>query len=117
MWSDTWSDEYAWSSVKFTPGVCRLRLPVPDSNSKNFPEQQALLLPSEEATPVALAATTLLCHLNQTGNDLLASDWTHCAEALPGEGRVVLAVGGGSRGRLLGRQPPRPLVALGCRKS
>lgn len=92
MWDDTWYDKYDWSGTKLIPGVYRVRLPIPDSNSKNFAEQQKLLISGEEVAPVALAATALLCHLKQAGKDLLDDDWTRCAEALPGERRVALTV-------------------------
>ncbi len=94
LWDDAWYDQYDWSSVKLTPGVYRVRMPIPDSNSKNFAEQQKLLLSGEEVTPVALAATVLLCHLKQTGKDLLEDDWTRCAEPLPDGFRVGLLVAG-----------------------
>ncbi len=85
-----WYYKYPWSRAKLVPGVYRVRMPVPESNCKNFAGQKKLLLPGEEVTPVALAATVLLCHLKQTGKDLLENDWTHCAEALPDGYRVAL---------------------------
>jgi len=97
MWDQGWYKEYPFSREKLTPGVYRVRLPIPDSNRKNYNEQRKLLLSGEEVTPVALATVALLCHLKQSGKDLLDNDWTRCAEALPDEDRVVLTV---RRGRV-----------------
>lgn len=98
MWDQDWYNEYPFPREKLTPGVYRVRLPIPDSNRKTFAEQQKLLLSGEEVAPVALVAATLLCHLKQAGNDLLNDDWTRCSETLPDEDRVVLLV---SEGRVL----------------
>lgn len=120
MWDDTWYDKYDWSSVKLTPGVYRVRMPIPDSNSKNFAEQQKLLLSGEEVTPVALAATVLLCHLKQAGKDLLEDDWTRCAEPLPGELRIGPAVDRGRvyvRSRWGGARSVSLWLSSACRKS
>ncbi len=88
-----WYMKYPLNTAKLTPGIYRVRMPVPYSNCKNFAEQKKLLLPGEEVTPVALAAAVLLCHLKQTsGKDLLENDWTRCAEVLPGERCVALDV-------------------------
>jgi len=95
MHQQDWYDEYDCAAAKLTPGVYRVRLPVPDSNRQNFTKQKDLLLPSEEVAPVALGATTLLVHLKETGNDLLDSDWCRCAEALPDAYHAVLGVYGG----------------------
>lgn len=92
MHDQDWYVKYPLNTAKLTPGVYRVRMPVPDSNCKNFAEQKKLLLSGEEVTPVALAAAVLLCHLKQAGKDLLENDWTRCAEALPGESRVELVV-------------------------
>jgi hypothetical protein len=92
MWDQGWYDKYPFSREKLTPGVYRVRLPVPDSNGKTLAEQCKLLLPGESAAPVVLAATVLLCHLKQTREDPLNNDGTRCAEALPGVGRVGLDV-------------------------
>jgi hypothetical protein len=95
MWDQDWYNEYPWSRVKLTPGVYRVRIPVPDSNSKTFVEQSKLLLSGEEVAPVALATAALLCHLKQTSKDLLDDDWARCAEALPGGSHPALGVRGG----------------------
>lgn len=119
MWDQDWYNEYPFPRAKLTPGVYRVRLPIPDSNRKNFTEQKKLLLSGEEVAPVALVAATLLCHLKQAGQDLLNDDWTRCAEALPGEYRVVLRVGGGRVGvgsRWDDRRYDDVWLA-GCRKS
>ncbi len=93
MWEhNTWYDRYDWGRAKLTPGVYRMRMPIPDSGDKNFAEQQKLLLSGEEVAPVTLAATVFLCHLKETGKDLLANNWTRCAEPLPDELRVELTV-------------------------
>ena len=92
MWDQDWYNEYPFSREKLTPGVYRVRLPIPDSNRKNFAEQKKLLLSGEDVAPVALAAVALLCHLKQAGQDLLNNDWARCADALPDEFRVGLCV-------------------------
>ncbi|MFA6039196.1 MAG: hypothetical protein WCV62_00515 [Candidatus Peribacteraceae bacterium] len=97
MWDEDWYNEYPFSREKLNPGVYRVRMPVPYSNCKDFAEQKKLLLSGEEVAPVALAAAVLLCHLKQTGKDLLGYGWGRCAEALRGGLRVELAV---SRGRV-----------------
>ena len=98
MHQQDWYDKYDCASAKLTAGIYRVRLPVPDSNRKNFTEQKDLLLPDEEVAPVALCASTLLVHLKETGNDLLKNDWCRCEEALPGGGRVALDVSDGRVG-------------------
>lgn len=95
MHQQDWYDTYDWASVKLTSGVYRVRLPVPDSNRKNFSEQRGLLLSGEEVAPAALGAATLLVHLKETGNDLLENDWCRCAEALPVVRHAGLYVDGG----------------------
>ncbi len=92
MWDQDWYNQYPCTPVKLTPGIYRLRLPVPGSNRKNFTEQQTLLQSGEAAASVALAATALLVHLMETGNDLLRNDWCRCVEALPDDDRVALRV-------------------------
>lgn len=92
MWDQDWYNEYPWSRTKLTPGVYRLRLPLPDSNRKTFAEQRKLLLADEDVAPVALVAAALLCSLKQAGKDLLDGDWSRCAEPLPGGNRAGLLV-------------------------
>lgn len=95
MWDKRWYDEYPWSREQLTPGVYRVRIAIPGSNLKTFAEQQTLLLPGEEIAPVSLAATVLLCHLKETGDNLLKNDWCRSAEVLPDGGRVAHGVSGG----------------------
>lgn len=95
MLDQDWYNKYPFSREKLTPGIYRVRLPIPDSNRKNFAEQGKLLLSGEQVAPAALVAVALLCHLKQAGKDLLQSDWTRCAEAIPDGDRVALSVGGG----------------------
>ena len=45
-----------------------------------------------QPAPVCVAATALLVHLRQTGNDLLKNDWCRCEEALSDGYRAGLAV-------------------------
>ena len=93
MWQDQdWYEKYGW---KADPGYYRLLLPVPHSNGQFWSEQLrqlAALGSAWQPAPVCVAATALLVHLTETGNDLLTSDWCRCAEPLPDEYRVVLAV-------------------------
>lgn len=87
-----WYDDKCW---KAEPGYYRLLLRVPDSNRKNWSEQVSHLRTIDEAwqpAPVCVAATALLVHLVETGNDLLKTDVCRCAEALPDGDRVVLTV-------------------------
>ena len=92
MHQQNWYDKCDCMAAKLTPGVHRVRLPVPDSNRKNFTGQKENLLPGEKVAPVALGAATLLVHLKETGNDLLKNDWCRCREAFPGARRVALNV-------------------------
>ena len=90
MHRQDWYDRYEWSGRKLPAGIYRLRLPVPDSNHKTFAEQQTLLLPGEESAPVVIAATALLCHRLQAGEDLLRGDWARCKEQAGGGCRAEL---------------------------
>ena len=92
MHQQDWYDKYDFASAKLTPGIYRVRLPVPDSNRKNFTEQKDFLLSGEEVAPVALGASALLVHLKKTSNDLLKNDWCRCAEPLPDDDHVALNV-------------------------
>jgi len=93
MWQDqNWYDEKGW---KAEPGYYRLSLRVPDSNRKNWNEQIAHLRTVDEAlqsAPVTVAASALLVHLTETGNDLLKNDWCRCSEALPDAYHAALTV-------------------------
>ncbi len=87
-----WYDDKGW---KAEPGYYRVLLRVPDSNRRNWNEQVNHLKTIDEAwqpTPVTIAATALLVHLAETGNDLLRNDWCRCAEPLPDRLRVGLTV-------------------------
>lgn len=53
--------KHSWEYEKLTPGVYRIRLPIPNSQGKPFEEQQKLLLPNETIPPAALIATVLMC--------------------------------------------------------
>lgn len=119
MWDQDWYNEYPFSRTELTPGVYRVRLPIPDSNSKNFAEQQTLLPDGEQVAPTALVAVALICHLKQAGKDLLNNDWTRCAEALPDGGRVGLTVRRGRVGVDYDWDDDRgeDVWLAGCRKS
>lgn len=99
MWQDRdWYEKYGW---KAEPGYYRLLLPVPNSNLKVWTDQLSHLATISAAwqpSPVCIAATALLVHLTETGNDLLKNDWCRCAEALPDGVHAGLAVGGGRVG-------------------
>lgn len=97
MLESTWYDRHHWSSVKLTPAIYRVRLFIPDSNRKNLAEQSKLLLSEEDVAPVALAAAVRLCHLKQTGKDLLDRGWTRCAEELLHGDHAILIM---NRGRV-----------------
>ncbi|MCA9370485.1 MAG: hypothetical protein KC680_00810 [Candidatus Peregrinibacteria bacterium] len=98
MHQQDWYDKYDCMTAKLTPGVYRVRLPVRDSNRKNFSEQKGLLLSGEDVAPVALGAATLLVRLKETGNDLLENDWCRCSEVLPDGRHAALVV---DEGRVL----------------
>ncbi len=90
-----WYEKYGW---KAEPGYYGLLLPVPDSNRKNWSAQLQHLTAIDavwQAAPICIAATALLVHLTETGNDLLKNDWCRCAEALPDDLRAGLTVGDG----------------------
>lgn len=84
MWQDqNWYEKYGW---KAEPGYYRLLLPVPNSNLKTWSDQLSHLASINTAwqpSPVCIAATALLVHLTETGNDLLKNNWCRCMEALP----------------------------------
>lgn len=81
MWDPAEKHGHLWDSARLTPGVYRVRVPVTGSSNKPFAEQRKLLRSREKVIPVALAATVLLCHLLETGVDLLRGAWTRCADA------------------------------------
>lgn len=99
MWQDqNWYDDKGW---KVEPGYYRVLLRVPDSNRRNWNEQVNHLKTVDEAwqpAPVTVAATALLVHLTETGNDLLRNDWCRCAEPLPCDDHAALTV---DHGRVL----------------
>ncbi len=78
-----------------TSGIYRLRLPVPNSNWKNFQEQRALLVDDEQPASVALLAATMLLHHQESQPDPLNDGWVRCKETAAGGSRVVLAWSGG----------------------
>lgn len=96
MWQDQdWYEKEGW---KAESGYYRLNLRVPSSNQKNWDEQIAHLRTIDEAAeaaPIAVAATALLVHLTETGNDLFDNDWCRCAEPLPDGRHAGLTVSGG----------------------
>jgi hypothetical protein len=93
MWQDqNWYDDKGW---KAEPGYYRINLRIPDSNRRNWPEQVSHLKTVDAAlqpAPVTVAATALLVHLTETGNDLLKTDYCRCVESLPGDDRAALYV-------------------------
>jgi len=99
MWQDQdWYEKYGWQAE---PGYYRLLLPVPRCNRKTWSEQLRHLQsidPAWQPAPVCVAATALLVHLTETGNDLLRHDWCRCAEALPSGSRTALTVSEGRVG-------------------
>ena len=121
MWQDqNWYDNKGW---KAEPGYYRLNLRVPNSNRKNWSEQLAHLRTVDKVLQSALvtvAASALLVHLTETGNDLLKNDWCRCAEPLPDDLRAVLTV---YKGRVSvdsvwdGRRSDRLWLAAAARKS
>lgn len=87
-----WYDNKGW---KAEPGYYRLLLPVPNSNRQRWGEQLQHLAGIDAAwqpAPICIAATALLAHLMETGQDLLRNDWCRCAEPLPGGFRAALTV-------------------------
>lgn len=98
MWQDqNWYDDKGW---KAEPGYYRINLRIPNSNRRNWPEQVSHLKTVDEAlqpAPITVAATALLVHLTETGNDLLKTDYCRCAETLPDDDRAGLGV---HRGRV-----------------
>ncbi|OGJ62656.1 hypothetical protein A3D12_03780 [Candidatus Peribacteria bacterium RIFCSPHIGHO2_02_FULL_55_24] len=81
MWQDQddWYGKYEW---KAESGYYRLLLPVPNSNRRTWDEQLRHLARIDTAwkpAPVCVAATALLIHLTETGNDLLEDNWCRSA--------------------------------------
>jgi len=94
-WEEDLPKLFPWFSAKLTPGVYRLRVPVPDSNRKTFSEQCQLLLPGEEVAPTTIVATTLIVHLMVAGQslpNLPCGDVCRCAEPFKHDSRVGLYV-------------------------
>lgn len=85
-----WYEKHEW---KAEPGYYRILLPVPRSDHRTRTDQhkQLAYIDSDwKPTPVCIAATGLLVHLVETGNDLLGNDRCRCAESLPYDHSVVL---------------------------
>lgn len=98
MHRQTWYERYYFSRETFEPGVYRLRLPIPGSESKTFLEQQHLLSHGFIVAPAVLIATALLVHRLHTGEDLLNQDWTRSAHRMNGGHCVLLSWGEGRLG-------------------
>lgn len=96
MWQN--QDHYEKYGWKAEPGYYRLLLPVPNSNRKSWSDQLRHLASIADAwlaAPICVAATALLVHLTETGNDLLRNDWCRCTEPLPDGLHAALTVLGG----------------------
>jgi hypothetical protein len=98
IWDQDWYNKHSWSREGMAAGIYRLRIPLPNSRKKTFNEQIGLLCAGEEAAPVCLVVTALLAHVVETGEDLLASDWTRCREQGSFGNRVSVRIGGGRLG-------------------
>ncbi|MBU0767250.1 hypothetical protein KKF55_05765 [Patescibacteria group bacterium] len=95
MQDQDWYEQHEW---KAESGYYRLLLPVPNSNRKKWSEQTEHLsgIDAEwQPAPVCVAATALLVHLTEVGDDLLRNDWCRCEEALPDGDYVALDIDGG----------------------
>lgn len=90
-----WYDEKGW---KAEPGYYRLNLRVPNSKRKNWNAQVAHLRTIDEVlqpAAITVAASALLVHLTETGNDLLKNKCCRCREPLPDDHRAILTVNDG----------------------
>jgi hypothetical protein len=76
--------KYPWASEAILPGICRLRLPIPDSNRKIFAEQKALLLDGEDVAPLVLVELALLCLKKAGLPNPLQNGWVRCREVAGG---------------------------------
>lgn len=89
MHDQKWYERHDWSVETLPAGLYCLRLPVPDSFSKTFGQQEKMLSEGETVAPVVLVATALLSHYLQTGEDLLNTDFARCREHV-GNNRAVI---------------------------
>jgi hypothetical protein len=89
MWQQDWYHHYPWSDKERPSGIYRLRIPVPDSNSKTYDQQALGLLSTREmVAPVVLVATAMLVHRIQTLIHLPSSGWIRCSEKV--DDRIVV---------------------------
>ncbi len=97
MWqTNVWYDGKGFTAP---PGYYAVDLRVPDSTNKNWSEQLISRPDGMAVAPIAVAATALLLHLKETGNDPLQNHWCRCAEEGAAQGyRTTLAVVGGRVG-------------------
>lgn len=92
LWDQKWYEKLAFFHDKLSPGMYRLRVPLPCSEWETWDEQQCHLQETEMVVPTALVAAALLCHVLETGTSLLRGMLIRCAEALPPDLRVTLDV-------------------------
>lgn len=89
------NDRYDGRQRSTDPAYYNVLLPVPASNGEEWSGQVILLRTAHEGwqpAPVCVAATALLVHLTETGNNVLKDASYRCAETVLGNGRVILAV-------------------------
>jgi len=87
-----WYKTYEWPALS---GYYRLLLPVPRSNFRHWDAQLHHLATIDAAwtpAPVRVAATALIVHFIDTGEDLLRGGRCRCAEALPGNWHPEIGV-------------------------
>ena len=85
---------YPWANQKKPAGIYAMRLPIPDSGEKSFPDQTHLLHGDERAVPVVLGASALLAQHIMGGENHLKGNWTRCREK-SNSGHVALSWYGG----------------------
>jgi hypothetical protein len=90
-------DSSDWTRVTLTPGTYRVRMPIPDSYTRQFGIQCRLLLPGEKVLPPTLAAAVLLCYWQQEHEYLLECrpSYVRCDEVRPDGYRVLVGMWAG----------------------
>jgi len=91
MYREDWYRRYEWAKVPVIPGIYQLRLPIHDSNWKNFQEQVTLLVDGEQLAPVALVTATMLLHHQKRQPDPVDDGWARCDEMTADGSHVELS--------------------------
>ncbi len=75
-----WWKHYLWANHKIPAGIYAMRLPIPESNHKQYRDQTHLLHGQERTVPIVLGASALIAQHLKGGENHLKHYWTRCKE-------------------------------------